>query len=131
MRAMHNAMPAVALHGPPELTEAGHRLYDAALEMTGAILHLDAASVQGSVLRGAFQADGLSQERIKAALDDLDIAYERLAAPLGLPEFTARAEATLRWSATVADLMRLCAALDDPVMFSAAPQWGRWPPGPA
>jgi hypothetical protein len=120
MRSMHDAMPAVALHGPPEVTEAGQGLYDTAMEMTGAILHLDSASVQGSVLGNGLQAGGLSQERIKAALDDLDTAYDRLAAPLGLPEFTARAEATLRWSATLADLMRFCAALDDPPAAQAA-----------
>lgn len=114
MRNMHNALPAVALHGPHEVTEAGQDLYNAATEMTGALLHLDAASVQRTVLGGAFQSDGLSQERIKAALDDLDTAYDRLAAPLGLPDFTARAEATLRASAVLADLTRFCASLDDP-----------------
>jgi hypothetical protein len=83
---MHNALPAVALYGPHEVTEAGQVLYNAAMEMTGALLHLDAASVQRTVLGGAFQNDGLSQERSRAALDDLDTAYDRLAAPLGLPD---------------------------------------------
>ena len=120
MRNMHNALPAVALHGPHEVTEAGQDLYNAAMEMTGALLHLDAASVQRTVLGGAFQSDGLSQERINAALDDLDTAYDRLAAPLGLPDFTARAEATLRGSAVLADLARFCASLDDPPAAQAA-----------
>jgi hypothetical protein len=122
MRDMHNAMPALALHGPHELADAGQDVYDAAMEMTGAVLHLDAACVQRSVLGGAFQPDGsgLSQERIQAALDDLDTAYDRLAAPLGLPEFTARAEATLRASAVMADLIRVCAAIDDPPAAKAA-----------
>ncbi|WP_405871866.1 hypothetical protein [Streptomyces sp. NBC_00005] len=120
MRDIQNALPAVAMHGPHEVTEAGEHLYAAAMEMTGAVLHLDAACVHRSVLGGVFQTDSFSQERIQAATDDLDTAYDRLAAPLGLPEFTAQAEATLRGSAVVTDLIRVCAALDDPPAARAA-----------
>jgi hypothetical protein len=113
MRHMYNALPAVALHGPREVTEASEQLYQVALEMTGAVLHLDAAWVQRSVMASAIPFDGLSPERMQAVLDDLDSAYDRLAAPLGLPEFTADAEASLRTSAVVTDMMRVCTALDD------------------
>jgi hypothetical protein len=119
MRDMHNAMAAVSLHGPYEVTAAGQDLCAAATEMTGAVLHLDAACVQRSVLAGGFHTDTLSPERVQAALDDLDTAYDRLAAPLRLPEFASRAEATLRESAVLTTLMRVCAALDDPLAAQA------------
>lgn len=45
---------------------------------------------------GGILYDSLSRQRIQAALDDPDTAYARLAAPLGLPEFSARAEEALR-----------------------------------
>lgn len=60
--------------------------------MTGALLHLDAACVQRFVISGGLLYGSLSQQRVQAALDDPDTAYARLAAPLGLPEFSARAE---------------------------------------
>ncbi|WP_331765457.1 hypothetical protein OG571_45905 (plasmid) [Streptomyces sp. NBC_01369] len=119
LREMHNALPAVALHGPEKVTTAGQDLYNAAMNMTGALLHLDAACVQRSVISGGFQFDSLSQQHLQAALDDLDSAYARLAAPLGLPEFSARAEATLRSSAALNDLVRLGASLDDPAAATA------------
>ncbi|MFI2620505.1 hypothetical protein [Streptomyces sp. NPDC018584] len=113
LREMHNALPAVALHGPQDVTAAGHNLYEAAMEMAGTLLHFDAACVQRSVIGGGFDPD-VSQQRIQAAMDDLDTAYARLAAPLGLPDFSAQAEETLRESALLTNLVRLGASLDDP-----------------
>lgn len=120
LRLMHDALPAVAIHGPDELTVAGQELCSAAVEVTGAILHLDAAAVQSSVIGAALQASSVDQQGMQAALDDLDTAYARLAAPLGLPEFSARAETTLRWSAVATDVARLAVSLDDPPAASAA-----------
>ncbi|MFI0766164.1 hypothetical protein ACH4TQ_14965 [Streptomyces sp. NPDC021218] len=120
LREMHNALAAVALHGPEEVTTAGQDLYNTAIEMTGEVLSLDAACVQRSVFSTAFQADGLTEQRIQTSVDDLDTAYARLAAPIGLPEFSAHAEATLRTSAVLADVFRLAAAIDHPPTASAA-----------
>ncbi|GAA1933035.1 hypothetical protein GCM10009837_68500 [Streptomyces durmitorensis] len=108
---MHNAMPAVALHGPDEVTTAGEDLYAVAMDMTGAIFHLDAAGVQGFVLDRSFHRADVSQETLQAALDDLDTAYARLAAPL-VPEFSARAEESLKTRAAVVDLARLSVSRD-------------------
>ena len=120
LREMHNALAAVALHGPEEVTAAGQDLYDAAMDMTGELLHLDAECVQRSVLGSTLQADGWTEQRIQTILDDLDTAYARLAAPIGLPEFSAHAEATLSTSAVLTDLIRFAAVLDhDPPAASA------------
>ncbi|MFJ3608514.1 hypothetical protein OHA57_40040 (plasmid) [Streptomyces anulatus] len=123
LREMHNALPAVDLHGPDDITVAGQQLHTAAMDMAGAVLQLDAMCVQRSVLSGAFQtavSQGLSGQRIEASLDDLDTAYTRLAAPLGFPEFTARAEETLRLSSVMVDMLRLTSSLDDPPAARAA-----------
>ncbi|CAM5336096.1 hypothetical protein SALBM135S_10163 [Streptomyces alboniger] len=91
---MHNALPAVALHGPDGVAAAGQVLHEAAMEMAGALLHLDAACVQRSVLGGGSDPEA-SQGRLQASSDDLDTAYARLAAPLGLSDFSAQAEESL------------------------------------
>ncbi|GAA2350717.1 hypothetical protein [Streptomyces violaceusniger] len=119
LREMHNALTAVALHGPEEVTAAGQDLYDAAMDMTGELLHLDAACVERSAFGSALHTDGWTEQRIQTSMDDLDTAYARLAAPIGLPEFSAHAEATLRTSAVITDLVRLAASLDDPPTASA------------
>lgn len=87
LRALHTALPAVALHGPESVTEAAQRVYDTALAATGQLLHCDATAVQRSVVIAQALEKGPTQERTEAALEDLDTAYARLAAPLGLPEF--------------------------------------------
>ncbi|MFD7500255.1 hypothetical protein [Streptomyces sp. NPDC059850] len=120
LREMHNALAAVALHGPEEVTAAGQNLYDAAMDMTGEVLHLDAECVQRSVFGSALQSDGWTEQRIQTALDDLDTAYARLAAPIGLPEFSAHAEATLSTSAVLTHLIRFATVLEDPPAASAA-----------
>ncbi|MFF4918896.1 hypothetical protein [Streptomyces tendae] len=123
LREMHNALPAVAMHGPEDVTVAAQDLHAAALEMTGAVLQLDSCCVQRSVMRNSLLTvgtEGFSQHRIEAAMDDLDTAYARLAAPLGLPEFTAHVEETLRLASVLTDLFRLSTSVDDPPAARAA-----------
>ncbi|MFC8069726.1 hypothetical protein [Streptomyces sp. NPDC057293] len=123
LREMHNALPAVAMHGPDDVAVAAQELHAAALEMTGAVLQLDSCCVQRSVMSNSLLTavtEGFSQHRIEAAMDDLDTAYARLAAPLGLPEFTARVEETLRLASVLTDLIRLGTSVDDPPAARAA-----------
>ncbi|QKW09953.1 hypothetical protein HUT18_29615 [Streptomyces sp. NA04227] len=120
LREMHNALPAVALHGPESVSQAGTDLHDAAVAMTGAILSLDESCVFRSVCGQSFRLGTDLPQRIQAATDDLDTAYARLAAPLGLPEFSSRAGESLLSSAVAATVARFGASLDDPAAAAEA-----------
>ncbi|MFF4947919.1 hypothetical protein [Streptomyces chattanoogensis] len=113
LRAMHAALSTVALHGPSDVTEAGENLYDAALQAVSDLLYLDAAIVERSVVKAQSALDRPSQQRTEAALEDLDTAYIRLAAPLGLPNFTTDVANTLERAAVLSALHRLSEASSD------------------
>ncbi|QIY53216.1 hypothetical protein HEP86_00160 [Streptomyces sp. RPA4-5] len=113
LRAMHAALATVALHGPSNVTEAGEDLYTTALKAVHDLLYLDAAIVERAVTKAQVGLDRTSQHRTEAALEDLDTAYIRLAAPLGLPNFTTDVADTLERAAVISAVHRFTEANSD------------------
>ncbi|MFE7543514.1 hypothetical protein [Streptomyces platensis] len=110
LHTMHTALSTVALHGPNNVTEVGEQLYNTALKAVHDILYLDAAIVERSVVKAQSAFDRTSQQRTEASLEDLDTAYIRLAAPLGLPNFTTDVAETLERAAVLSALYRVSEA---------------------
>ncbi|MFE0173187.1 hypothetical protein ACFWZ2_12770 [Streptomyces sp. NPDC059002] len=119
LSALHNALPAVALHGPDDVTTAGQHLYDTALAGVGELLRLDAACVQRSLMAHQSRQDQAAQQRAAAAVEDLDTAYARLAAPFGLPEFATDVADALHGTSVISAVLRIMTAFEDP---SIAPE---------
>ncbi|AUA17252.1 hypothetical protein GTZ89_26395 [Streptomyces sp. SID8382] len=120
LRAMHTALSNVVLHGPNDVTETGQCLYNAALTAADALLCLDAVTVERDVVKAETSSDQYSQQRAEAALEDLDTAYIRLAAPLGLPNFTTDVAQSLERAAVLSAFFRVMRAVTSPSITPTA-----------
>ncbi|MFD3555097.1 hypothetical protein ACFWWA_23840 [Streptomyces goshikiensis] len=114
LESLHSAGAVVALHGPERVTVDAEGLYVAALDATSRLLRFDAANVCRSIELSSLKQDESSQQHIQAALDDLDRAFARLAAPLGLPEYPTEIEMMLRTAAAAGAGIQFLQSINEP-----------------